>query len=395
MTEVFEEDIDIPTLNSLNDISDINQIKKEEPTNEIVLDQLLKEMVEMGGSDLHVKVGQPPVVRVDGNLSRLNYPKFTNKIAEDILFAILNEERLEKLHDFKELDLAYSLAGVARFRVNIFFQKDNIGSVFRVIPFDIKSFESLGIPTVAKKLCDYTNGLVLVTGPTGSGKSTTLAAMIDYINNNKKKHIVTIEDPIEFLHKDKLSALNQREVGVDTHSFAAALRHILRQSPDVILVGELRDLETISLAITAAETGHLVFATLHTTDAAQTIDRIIDVFSPDEQQQVRLQLSNTLRGVLSQTLLPRKDGQGRLAAFEILVCHAGIKNIIREGKTHQIYNLIQAGGEFGMMLLDKCLKEYLVQGKISFEEAYAKCSNPKDFEELRLQFGKSGGLNGC
>ncbi len=394
MEEVLKEEYYSPDQNKNDEAPAESEGAFNNGKTEIVLDDLLKEMVDKSGSDLHIKVGQPPVVRIHGMLKRLeNYCEFTNSLAEELIFSILNDERKEILSKEKELDLAYSISGVARFRVNIFFQKENIGAVFRVIPFDIKSFDDLGIPEIAKELCEYSNGLILVTGPTGSGKSTTLAAMIDYINSNNKKHIVTIEDPIEFLHRDKKSAVNQREIGVDTHSFASALKHILRQSPDVILVGELRDLETISLAITAAETGHLVFATLHTTDAAQTIDRIIDVFSPEEQQQVRLQLSYTLRGVLSQTLLARKDGNGRVAAFEILICHSGIRNMIREGKTHQINNLIQTGGEFGMMLLDKSLKELLQQNLIDFEDALAKCSNPKDFEMFRMQFGNKERLN--
>lgn len=394
MEEVLKEEYYSPGQNKNDEAPAESEGAFNNEKTEIVLDDLLKEMVDKSGSDLHIKVGQPPVVRIHGMLKRLeNYCEFTNSLAEELIFSILNDERKEILSKEKELDLAYSISGVARFRVNIFFQKENIGAVFRVIPFDIKSFDDLGIPEIAKELCEYSNGLILVTGPTGSGKSTTLAAMIDYINSNNKKHIVTIEDPIEFLHRDKKSAVNQREIGVDTHSFASALKHILRQSPDVILVGELRDLETISLAITAAETGHLVFATLHTTDAAQTIDRIIDVFSPEEQQQVRLQLSYTLRGVVSQTLLARKDGSGRVAAFEILICHSGIRNMIREGKTHQINNLIQTGGEFGMMLLDKSLKELLQQNLIDFEDALAKCSNPKDFEMFRMQFGNKERLN--
>ena len=228
---------------------------------------------------------------------------------------------------------------------------------------------------------------VLVTGPTGSGKSTTLAAMVDQINSTDRRHIVTIEDPIEFLHRDKSSTINQRELGVDTHSFAHALRHILRQSPDVILVGELRDLETIALAITAAETGHLVFATLHTTDAAQTVDRIIDVFPPEQQEQIRLQMATSLMGVISQTLLPRRDGRGRIAAFEVLVVHSGVRNIIREGKTHQIYSLIQGGAQHGMQLLDKNLLELVRSGMVTFEEAIAKTSNPTDFQQTAERLG--------
>jgi len=346
------------------------------------LDELLRELVEREGSDLHLKVGEPPVYRVHGTLIRADHPMLTADDVKRIVYGILNEERVEAFEEKRELDLSYSVPGLARFRVNVFKQSDVVGAVLRVIPFNIKGFEDLGLPPVTAKLCELQRGMVLVTGPTGSGKSTTLAAMIDYINTRKRCHIITIEDPIEFLHQDKTSTVNQRELGADTHSFADALRHVMRQNPDVILVGELRDLDTISQAITAAETGHLVFATLHTTDAAQTIDRIIDVFPPDQQQQVRLQLSTSLAAVVSQTLLPLAEGHGRVAAFEILICHAGVRNIIREGKTHQIYSLIQTGGQYGMQLLDQNLKQLLSDGVVTFDEVIAKSSNPADFEHL-------------
>lgn len=346
------------------------------------LDSLLRELTEREGSDLHLKVGEPPVYRVHGGLVRADRPMLTGEDVQRIMYGIMNQERQEQFEQNKELDMSYSVPGLARFRVNVFKQSDVVGAVLRVIPFNIKGFEDLGLPAVTAKLCELQRGMVLVTGPTGSGKSTTLAAMIDYINNRKRCHIITIEDPIEFLHQDKMSTVNQRELGADTHSFASALRHVMRQNPDVILVGELRDLDTISQAITAAETGHLVFATLHTTDAAQTIDRIIDVFPPDQQQQVRLQLSTSLAAVVSQTLLPLAEGHGRVAAFEILICHAGVRNIIREGKTHQVYSLIQTGGQYGMQLLDQNLKKLLQDGVVSFDEVIAKSSNPGDFEHL-------------
>lgn len=346
------------------------------------LNRLLRELIEREGSDLHLKVGEPPIYRVHGSLTRADRPMLSADDVQRILYSIMNQERRELFEEKKELDMSYSVSGLARFRVNVFKQSNAVGAVLRVIPFTIKGFEDLGLPAVTQKLCELQRGLVLVTGPTGSGKSTTLAAMIDYINSNEHCHIITIEDPIEFLHNDKKSTINQRELGADTHSFAEALRHVMRQNPDVILVGELRDLETISQAITAAETGHLVFATLHTTDAAQTIDRVIDVFPPDQQQQVRLQMSTSLSAVISQTLLPRADGGGRIAAFEVLVCHAGVQNIIREGKTHQIYSLIQTGAQYGMQLLDQNLKELLRQGVVSFDEVIAKSSNPQDFEHL-------------
>jgi len=358
--------------------------KEEKPDDphEALLHELLHELIRLEGSDLHIKVGESPVYRVHGSLTRSSRPMLSAEDTKNLLYSIMNPERREAFEEKKELDMSYSVAGLARFRVNVFKQSDVVGAVLRVIPFNIKGFEDLGLPPVTRTLCELQRGLVLVTGPTGSGKSTTLAAMIDYINSTKHLHIITIEDPIEFLHQDKLSTVNQRELGADTKSFASALRHVMRQNPDVILVGELRDLETISQAITAAETGHLVFATLHTTDAAQTIDRIIDVFPPDQQQQVRLQLSTSLAAVVSQTLLPRVDGQGRVAAFEVLVCHSGVRNIIREGKTHQVYTLIQTGSQYGMQLLDQNLKELLRQRVVAFDEVIAKSSNPGDFEHL-------------
>jgi twitching motility protein PilT len=363
-------------------ISKPSRIYKKHGSSLPSLERLLRELIERDGSDLHLKVGQPPVIRIHGVLKRLDYPPLTNENVKKFVFTVLGKERWSIFLRELELDLAYNLPGVSRFRVNVFHQNDKIGAVFRAIPFQIKSIRELGLPPVVEKFCEFPRGLVLVTGPTGSGKSTTLAAMIDYINTTRSCHIITIEDPIEFLHTDKKSVVNQRELGADTKSFAAALKHVFRQTPDVILVGEMRDLETIALAITAAETGHLVFATLHTTDAAQTIDRIIDVFPPEQQAQVRLQLSNTLQAVISQTLLPRADGKGRVAAFEILVCHSGVRNLIREGKTHQIYNLIQTGADIGMRLLDDCLAELVRKGIVTYEHALAKSSNPAEFESL-------------
>lgn len=347
----------------------------------ICINDLLVELTKSQGSDLHLKAGQPPIFRIHGRLTRSNFPRLTPEVIKTMTSQITNEEQQRQLVQCRELDASYSLPGVARFRVNVFFQNGHLGAVLRVIPIDIKSIDDLGLPSVTRTFCNLTRGLVLVTGPTGSGKSTTLAAMIDYINSNKKLHIITIEDPIEFLHADKVSVINQRELGEDTRSFSEALRHVMRQNPDVILVGELRDLETISLAMTAAETGHLVFATLHTTDSAQTIDRMVDVFPPEQQPQIRMQLANSLRGVISQTLLPM-NGSGRIAAFEILVCHSGVRNLIREGKTHQIYNLIQTGANMGMQLLDQNLKELVDKGLVSFDDAIAKSTNPGEFERL-------------
>ncbi len=341
--------------NSLISSETANGITQTPAPIEGYLATLLAELKNRNGSDLHLKVGQPPIFRVFGLLIRSDFPPLTSDQIKAMISKIISDEQKNCLLKYRELDTSYSLSGVARFRVNIFFQHSKLGAVLRIIPFDVQSLEELGLPDVCSSFCNLNRGLVLVTGPTGNGKSTTLAAMIDYINAHKKSHIITIEDPIEFLHADKVSAIDQRELGTDTHSFSEALKHVMRQNPDVILVGELRDLETISLAMTAAETGYLVFATLHTTDAAQTIDRIVDVFPAEQQPQIKMQLANSLRGVISQTLVP-KIGGGRVAAFEILVCNSGIRNLIREGKTHQIYNLIQTGAKMGMKLLDNSLK---------------------------------------
>lgn len=348
--------------------------------NDIEIEHLLKELVKREGSDLHIKEGQPPIFRIHGKLKRSEFSPLTFDGIKSIVSHLTNDDQKERLLEAKELDTSYSVPGVARFRVNIFFQNNKLGVVLRTIPFEIKTIEQLGLPEATRTFCELNRGLVLVTGPTGSGKSTSLASMIDHINATRNLHIITIEDPIEFLHNDKVSAINQRELGSDTNSFTEALRHVMRQNPDVILVGELRDLETISLALEAAETGYLVFATLHTTDSAQTIDRIVDVFSPEEQPQIRMQLANSLKGVVSQTLLPKITG-GRVAAFEVLNCHSGVRNLIREGKTHQIYNLIQTGSKDGMQLLDQHLKEIVNEGIVTFDEAIAKASNPGEFEK--------------
>lgn len=354
------------------------------------IDDMLRTMIDISASDLHLKVGEPPVMRIHGKMERTTqWPVLTPESNKELIYAILNEERRARFEETHELDLAYSVPGIARFRVNVFQQRDVIGAVLRLIPIKVLTIEDLNLPEVTKVLSDKPRGLVLVTGPTGSGKSTSLAAMINYINEKKRGHVLTIEDPIEFVHSDKMCVVNQRELGVDTHSFADALKHSLRQNPDVILVGEMRDLETISLAITAAETGHLVFGTLHTTDAAQTIDRVIDVFPPEQQEQVRAQLAITLQGVISQTLLPRKTG-GRVAAFEIMVATPAIRSLIREGKTHQMYSIIQTGGSFGMVCLDQYLRDLVVKGTIEAEDALAKSSNPAEFAHLLRQ--ATGGL---
>ncbi|MGQ9487197.1 MAG: type IV pilus twitching motility protein PilT [Armatimonadota bacterium] len=345
------------------------------------IDDLLRMVVQRDASDLHLRAGEPPILRIHGDLKRTDLPRLTGEDVKNLLYAILNEERRQRFERDKELDLSYEVPGLARFRVNMFWQQRCVGAALRLIPFRIRTIDELLMPPAVKELAMRPRGLFLVTGPTGSGKSTSLAAMIDHINTHKRCHIMTIEDPIEYMHHDKMSIINQRELGVDTHSFADALRHVMRQNPDVILVGEMRDLETIHLAITAAETGHLVMSTVHTQDAPQTIDRIVDVFPPEQQQQIRMQLSVVLVGVLSQTLLPNAQGTGRVAAFELMVATPSVRNLIREGKTHQLYMDIQTGAEYGMQTLDSCLLNLVRKGLVDFEDAIAKSSNPRDFEQ--------------
>lgn len=351
------------------------------------IDDLLRDLVGREASDLHIKAGEPPVMRVHGDLMRADYPPLSGEDVTTLLFGILNEDRRERLRSFKELDLSYNVEGVSRFRVNMFWQRGKIGAVFRVIPFNVKTIDQLHLPQVCKRLALLPRGLILVTGPTGSGKSTSLAAMINHVNRNKRAHIMTVEDPIEYVHADDHSIINQRELATDTHSFADALKHVMRQNPDVILVGEMRDLETIQLAITAAETGHLVMSTLHTVDAAQTIDRMVDVFPPEQQAQVRTQLSVTLQAVISQTLLPTKDGKGRVAAFEVMIATPALRTLIREGKTHQLYLDIQTGAEHGMQTLDGSLLNHLRDGTIDYEHALAKCSNAAEFQRRAMHQG--------
>ena len=358
------------------------------------IDEMLRLLVQQDASDLHLRVGEPPVIRLHGSLTRLNMPVLSDRDMYDLIHPVMNSEREVRFEQTMELDMSYAVPGLSRFRVNIFRQQGHIGAVMRVIPFRIRTIDELGLPQITKEIAKLPRGLVLVTGPTGSGKSTSLAAMIDLINESKSSNIMTIEDPIEYVHQDKQCAINQREVGVDTHSFEAALKHVMRQNPDVILVGEMRDLETIKLAITAAETGHLVFATLHTTDAPQTIDRIIDVFEPEAQQQIRMQLSTVLQAVISQTLLMRKDGQGRVAAFEVMIATPAIRTLIREGKTYQIYTDIQTGQQFGMQTLDSSLLELVRSNQVDFENALAKTSNPLDFRQRAERMGLVFDFNG-
>ena len=299
-----------------------------------------------------------------------------------MVYSILTQKQREKFENELELDTSYALPGKGRFRVNVFLQRDAVGCVMRAIPYDVVDFDVLGVPPAVKTWAYLPRGLVLITGPTGSGKSTTLASLIDIVNRERSVHIMTVEDPIEFLHNHKRSLINQREVGEDTHSFASALKHVLRQDPDVILVGEMRDLETISTALTAAETGHLVFATLHTQDAPQSIDRVIDVFPAHQQQQVRVQLASALQGICTQQLLPTRDGQGRAIACEVMVATPAVRNLIREGKTHQIYSSMQAGGRYGMQTMDMALAQHIKSGAITQQVAFERCHDPEELQRL-------------
>src|ERR671938_23189 len=331
-------------------------------TVETGLGDYLLDTIERGASDLHITAGLPPMVRVHGKVKPLDYAPLTPHLTRELVYDILSNEQRQRLENEWELDFAYAVPNVARFRVNVYFQKGALGAAFRAIREEIKGISELGLPEVVEDLTERPRGLVLVTGPTGSGKSTSLAAMIDRINETRHEHIMSVEDPIEFLHHHKKCIVNQREVNQDTKSFAQALKHVLRQDPDVILVGEMRDLETISLAITAAETGHLVFGTLHTQDTPQTVDRIIDVFPPHQQHQVRAQLANALQGIITQTLIPRLDGMGRVVACEVLVPTPGVRNLIREAKNHQIHSAMQTGGKFGMQTMDAALVHLLRRG---------------------------------
>jgi twitching motility protein PilT len=347
------------------------------------LNALLVEVLERRCSDLHMTVDAPPTVRQNGELIPIaGYDPLSPQVLQKLLYAIITQKQREHFEEHLELDFAYSVPGKARFRVNMYRQRDAVGAAFRLIPYEIKPLEALGVPPVVANFAQLPRGFVLVTGPTGSGKSTTLASIVDLANRTRRDHIMTVEDPIEFLHQHQQCLVNQREVGEDTHSFANALKHVLRQDPDIILVGEMRDLETISVALTAAETGHLVFATLHTQDAAQTVDRVIDVFPPHQQQQVRVQLAGSLQGIVCQTLCRTYDGQGRAVATEVLVATPAIRNLVREGKTHQIYSALQAGGKFGMQTLDQSIADLVKRGVISYETGLEKCHHVEDFNRL-------------
>jgi twitching motility protein PilT len=345
---------------------------------------VLLTVLERNASDLHLTAGSPPMIRQHGKLHALDYPALTVQQTREVVYSILTNDQRQRLETDWQIDFAYSIPGKARFRVNAYFQRASLSAAFRLIPSEMPALRDLGLPPVIQEFTKKPRGFVLVTGPTGSGKSTTLAAMLDSINDERHEHILTIEDPIEFLHKHKKCIVNQRELGADAQSFALGLKAALRQDPDVILVGEMRDLETISTALTAAETGHLVFATLHTQDTAQTVDRIVDVFPPDQQQQVRVQLSVSLQGIVTQQLIAAADGSGRVVATEVLVPTPAVRNLIREGKTHQIYSALQTGGQFGMQTMDASLAGLVREQKITRELAEARSSTP---EELRRLMG--------
>jgi twitching motility protein PilT len=353
--------------------------------------QLLKTLVDQGGSDLHVTTNSPPQIRIDGKMVPLQLPPMTAAETKQLIYGVLNENQKHRLEESLEVDFSFGVKGLARFRANVFFQRGAIAGAFRTIPWEMRNFKELGLPDVVASLCDKPRGLILVTGPTGSGKTTTLAAMLDKINNERHEHMVTIEDPIEYLHSHKKCLVNQRELHADTHSFTNALRSVLRQDPDVVLIGEMRDLETIESALRIAETGHLTFATLHTNSAAQTINRIIDVFPAHQQSQIRTQLSFVLEGILCQSLLPRATGHGRALALEILVPNSAIRNLIREDKIHQIYSAMQTGQtQFGMQTFNQALATLYYKKQISLQLALSMSSHP---DELQDMINRGAGIN--
>ncbi|BCX11926.1 MAG: twitching motility protein PilT [Thermosynechococcus sp.] len=353
---------------------------------ELMIEDLMEQVVANGGSDLHISAGIPPYVRISGKLTPMDYEPLTPEQCQRLIFSMLNNSQRKHLEQNWELDCSYGVRGLARFRVNVYKDRGTYAACLRALSSKIPTFEQLGLPNIVREMSERPRGLILVTGPTGSGKTTTLAAMIDLINKTRAEHILTIEDPIEFVYEPIKSLIHQRQVGEDTKSFANALRAALREDPDIILVGEMRDLETIQLAISAAETGHLVMGTLHTSSAAQTVDRMVDVFPPEQQQQIRVQLSNSLVAVFSQTLVPKKNPKpgefGRIMAQEIMVVTPAISNLIREGKTSQIYSAIQTGGKLGMQTLEKVLADYYRAGVITYEAAMAKSSRPDELQRL-------------
>jgi twitching motility protein PilT len=355
---------------------------RPQPLDDIHIDDLLRAMHEKGASDLHIAVGIPPIIRVDGALLPVPYEKVSPQDSQRLIYDILTDEQIQRFETDLELDFSYQLARIARFRVNVYRDKGNVATAFRQIPQRIPTIKELGLPAILEELTRLPRGLVLVTGPTGSGKSTSLAAMINQINTETSRHIITIEDPIEYLHTHRFSIINQREVGQDTRQFKNALRAALREDPDVILVGEMRDLETMQMAVSAAETGHLVFATLHTNSAATSVERIVDSFPEGGKEQVRLQLSNNLQAILCQQLLPRANQPGRVCAMEIMRASAAIRNLIRENKAHQITSMIQTSANVGMQTMDQSLRDLYVRGLITFEEAMTRAMNPTELEKM-------------
>ena len=350
---------------------------------EIALSELLRKMIENGGSDLHITTNSAPMVRIHGVLRPLEYSELTPAETKQLAYSVLTDAQKHRFEETLELDFSFGIKGLSRFRANIFNQRGAVGAVFRSIPYEIRSFEELGLPTVIEKLCEKPRGLILVTGPTGSGKSTTLAAMVDKVNRDRHEHIITVEDPIEYLHGHKSCIVNQREVHADTHNFANALRAALRQDPDVVLIGEMRDLETTETALRIAETGHLTFATLHTNSAASSINRIIDIFPSGQQAQIRTQLSMVLEGIVTQALLPKANGQGRALAMEVLVPNSAIRNLIREDKIHQVYSMMQTGQDkFGMQTFNQSLATLYFKKQITLEMAMARTSNGDELQDL-------------
>src|SRR5215468_1604752 len=350
---------------------------------EIALSELLRKMIEMGGSDLHITTNSAPMVRVHGTLRPLDYPELTPAETKQVAYSVLTDAQKHRFEENLELDFSFGIKGLSRFRANLYNQRGAVGAVFRSIPYEIRSFEDLGLPPVIEKLCEKPRGLILVTGPTGSGKSTTLAAMVDKVNRDRHEHIITVEDPIEYLHGHKSCIVNQREVHADTHSFGAALRAALREDPDVVLIGEMRDLETTETALRIAETGHLTFATLHTNSASSSINRIIDIFPAHQQSQIRTQLSMVLEGILTQSLLPKANGQGRALAMEILVPNSAIRNLIREDKIHQVYSTMQTGQDkFGMQTFNQSLATLYIQKQISLDVALQRSSMPDELQDI-------------
>ena len=354
----------------------------------VTIEELVQQLVERGGSDLHISAGAPPMIRIHGKLVSTEQEVLDGETTQKLVYSILDNEQILKFEKEWELDMAFGISGLGRFRVNIFYQRGTVGSVLRAVPFEIKNMTDLGLPQdICEELCNRPKGLILVTGSTGSGKSTSLAAMIEYVNRTRNGHIMIIEDPIEFIHRNKSCLVNQREVGSDTHGFTNSLRTVLRQDPDVIMVGEMRDMDTIAAALTIAETGHLTFATLHTNDVVQTINRIIDVFPSHQQAQIRTQLSFTMQAVFCQQLVPKADGQGRVLAAEIMIANQAVRALIRENKTHQLTSIIQTGGRFGMKTMNQALFDLYRQHLVTYDEALSRTMDPDDLKRI---FQKNG-----